>query len=131
WGFVELPSERRIHQRPLPLGGGVALFAAFWVTVLAALGFEPELAGLALASGLVLLVGLVDDAVDLKWYVKLAGQAAAAAAAVSCGVRIEFVTHPLTGETVHIGGGGLPLTPTWPAAAGHMANRTHGPHGLA
>ncbi|MBO2521893.1 MAG: undecaprenyl/decaprenyl-phosphate alpha-N-acetylglucosaminyl 1-phosphate transferase [Clostridia bacterium] len=131
WGFVELPSERRIHQRPLPLGGGVALFAAFWVTVLAALGFEPELAGLALASGLVLLVGLVDDAVDLKWYVKLAGQAAAAAAAVSCGVRIEFVTHPLTGETVHIGGWGIPLTLIWLVALANMVNLIDGLDGLA
>lgn len=130
-GFVELPSERRIHKEPLPLGGGVALFAAFWTTVLAALPFERDLLGLAIASALILLVGLIDDAVELRWYVKLAGQVAAAAIAIGCGIKIEFVTHPLSGETVYIGWWGVPLTLLWLVALANMVNLIDGLDGLA
>ena len=130
-GFVEYPSERRIHKRPLPLGGGVALFVAFWTAVLAALPFSRELLGLALSSAILLLVGLVDDAVELRWYAKLSGQIAAAIVAVACGVKIEFVTHPFTAETVHIGWWGIPLTLTWLVAMANMVNLIDGLDGLA
>ena len=29
WGLVDMPGERRIHARPVPLGGGLAVFAGF------------------------------------------------------------------------------------------------------
>lgn len=130
-GFVELPGERRIHRRPLPMGGGVALFLAFWITAVAALPWDRSLGGLLLSSGLLLMVGLVDDAVDLRWYYKLAGQTAAALILIAYGVRIEFVTHPLSGETVYIGGWGLPLTLFWLVAMANMINFIDGLDGLA
>lgn len=130
-GYVVLPSETRIHDRPLPLGGGIALFAAFWVTAFAALPLERELVGLALSSALVLILGLVDDALELRWHVKLAGQVLAATVLIGYGQRIEFVTHPLTGETVATGWWGIPLTLLWLVALANMVNLIDGLDGLA
>ena len=129
-GFVDHPKERRIHTRPLPMGGGVALFIAFWITI----------AGRLRSAGArrfgrfqrpLLLVGLVDDAVELRWYWKLAGQVAAASILIAYGERIEFVTHPLRGETVYIGAWGIPLTLLWLVAMANMINFIDGLDGLA
>lgn len=130
-GFVDHPKERRIHTRPLPMGGGVALFIAFWITIAGSLPFSRGLVGLAVSSGLLLLVGLVDDAVELRWYWKLAGQVAAASILIAYGERIEFVTHPLRGETVYIGAWGIPLTLLWLVAMANMINFIDGLDGLA
>lgn len=130
-GFVEAPGDRKIHQRPMPMGGGVAIFVAFWVTVLAALPWDPGLLGLLVSSGLLVAVGLVDDAVDLRWYYKLAGQVLAALILIAYGVRIEFVTHPLSGESVYIGTWGVPLTLFWLVAMANMINFIDGLDGLA
>ena len=130
-GFVDHPKERRIHTRPLPMGGGVALFIAFWITIAGSLPFSRGLVGLAVSSGLLLLVGLVDDAVELRWYWKLAGQVAAASILIAYGERIEFVTHPLSGETVYIGAWGIPLTLLWLVAMANMINFIDGLDGLA
>jgi len=130
-GFVEAPNERKIHQRPMPMGGGVAIFVAFWATVLAALPWDPRLLGLLVSSGILVAVGLVDDAVDLRWYYKLAGQVLAGLILIAYGVRIEFVTHPLSGETVYIGTWGVPLTLFWLVAMANMINFIDGLDGLA
>jgi UDP-GlcNAc:undecaprenyl-phosphate/decaprenyl-phosphate GlcNAc-1-phosphate transferase len=38
-GFVDRPGHRKIHQDPIPLGGGVAIFLAFALPLLAVLGY--------------------------------------------------------------------------------------------
>ena len=130
-GFVDHPRAERIHKHPLPMGGGLALFVAFWATLGAALPESRDLTGFLIASGLVLLVGLIDDWIDLRWHWKLAGQLAAALILIAYGERIEFVTHPLTGQTVYIGLWGVPLTILWLVGMANMINLIDGLDGLA
>lgn len=130
-GFVDPPRAEKIHTLPLPMGGGVALFIAFWVTLYAAIPENESLPGFFVASALVLLLGLIDDWIDLRWYWKLAGQLLAALILIAYGERIEFVTHPLSGETVYIGLWGVPLTILWLVAMANMINLIDGLDGLA
>lgn len=90
-GFVDVPGGRKAHERPMPLGGGVAIFLA-WAVPLAAMlllarGGGPlgEFASrvnplsLVLAGGFVImLLGLLDDARDLSPALRLLVQAGVA-----------------------------------------------------
>jgi len=86
--FIDHPDERRIHSRPTPRGGGIAVFAAFHLTC-ALLYFVvwPNPTGLLTvqwwwaylaSSGFLVVVGLIDDRIDLAPIWKLAGQIIAA-----------------------------------------------------
>ncbi|WP_028609160.1 MraY family glycosyltransferase [Paenibacillus harenae] len=65
-GFVDRPNTRKIHNKPVPLMGGAAIFAGCVLVMFLFLGFTP-LTGTIAAGGLVLVtVGLVDDAAKSK-----------------------------------------------------------------
>lgn len=130
-GFVVHPGERRIHRWPVPLGGGVAIFFAFWLAVSLLVPSRPEHYGLWLGTILLVLVGVADDLWELRWYWKLAGQVAAALLFAAFGGRIDFVTHPFTGDPVYTGALGVPLTVVWLVALANMVNLIDGLDGLA
>lgn len=129
--FVDPPRERRVHKVPLPLGGGVGIYLAFWLAVWAFIPWRFELWGWLVASTGILLLGLIDDKWELSWHVKLVGQFLAAGVLVYFGERIEFVTNPLAGESMYIGAWGIPLTLLWLVALTNMINWIDGLDGLA
>lgn len=88
---LDQPAERKVHAVPTPLLGGAAVYFAFAVTVLLNFDFSRPLKGVALGASVVLAVGMIDDAMDLPAWVKLAGQAGAAAVAMAYGVRLDIV----------------------------------------
>jgi UDP-N-acetylmuramyl pentapeptide phosphotransferase/UDP-N-acetylglucosamine-1-phosphate transferase len=87
-GAVDQPNRRRPHLRPTPRGGGVAVILGVHAACLVALAFRgPRFAGgldshwwayFALASLVLLAVGVADDLCGLSPPVKLSGQALAA-----------------------------------------------------
>jgi UDP-GlcNAc:undecaprenyl-phosphate GlcNAc-1-phosphate transferase len=105
-GFVDKPGGRKIHANPKPLGGGIAIFWAVVLPMLAGLaaanflqppaGRHPELArywsgirqqtplalALLIATLALHVIGLIDDRKPLGPYVKLAVQLAVTAALV-------------------------------------------------
>ena len=63
-GAVDNPKEsaRKIHQRVMARGGGLAIYASFLLVSLALLStFPKEFIGLIIAGTMVLLIGLIDD----------------------------------------------------------------------
>lgn len=96
-GVVDAPSERRINKTPIPRGGGIAVVAAFAVTLVFAikslrindpLWLSPNAWRLALAFVIIFVTGLVDDVRGLNPFVKLAGQIAAALVVFSAGYSV-------------------------------------------
>ena len=82
-GAVDVPRDwRRMHRQSIPRGGGIAIFAAFFVACML-LGEWSRGVACALAGGLlILLVGLADDIFCLSPLAKLFFQASVATAAV-------------------------------------------------
>ena len=84
-GVVDRPGERRSHTRPTARGGGVAVFAGVHAACLVALvvpwgkmvgGFDLQWwRWFFAASGMLLVLGLVDDVRGMRPWVKLGGQA--------------------------------------------------------
>lgn len=108
--FVDKPGERKIHERDIAYGGGIAVALSLVLTMLVALPIlrgqfahlakddlaPPEYLVLGLGALGALLLGLYDDKVKLSPYAKLAGQFVLAIAAVAGGVRITA----LIGDTI-------------------------------
>jgi UDP-GlcNAc:undecaprenyl-phosphate GlcNAc-1-phosphate transferase len=114
FGILDHPGERKVHQEPIPLMGGAAIVATFYLMILACLliprslhGFGDiwlaerflaglgddaitKLAGVLAGSFLIFLLGVVDDLKALKPEIKLVGQIAAASVLVLSGMRIEL-----------------------------------------
>ena len=89
-------TARRLHTRPIPFGGGIAMFVAVAVPVLL---LHPSLGGrshaILLGACVCAAVGLLDDRFEVNPVVKLAGELAAAAIPVAAGATIDHLTLPL------------------------------------
>jgi UDP-N-acetylmuramyl pentapeptide phosphotransferase/UDP-N-acetylglucosamine-1-phosphate transferase len=87
-GVVDMPDARRPHKRPTARGGGVAVVLGVHAACLVAVLFPwPKVVGaldfgwwekFALASLVLLIVGVIDDVRGMKPWIKLGGQIAAA-----------------------------------------------------
>jgi UDP-GlcNAc:undecaprenyl-phosphate/decaprenyl-phosphate GlcNAc-1-phosphate transferase len=97
-GIVDAPSSaRKIHKREVAYLGGVAIFAAFLVTVLLVLPINRQLAALLAGCLILVVVGVIDDVRDLSPWVKLGGQFLAAGVALAGGIGITSITNPFGG----------------------------------
>ena len=126
-GMVDRPEARRVNEREIARGGGIAIAAGFVSVsvVLLVLNFPlgmnfvhmPKGVGagqiLALLGGAVLAVaiGLLDDFLQLRARWQMLGQLALAGAAVALGVTVVTLNFPLVDE------GTLSLVGLWPIAA--------------
>ncbi len=88
FGMMDEPDSRRIHLKPIPRSGGLAVFIAFHLAALACyFVFWPEFKGgtdfswwlaFAPASCVLFFIGWMDDSEGLSPWIKLLGQFTAA-----------------------------------------------------
>jgi len=133
--------SRQWSASRIPRIGGVAIFAATTVAVLAAASANalltgampqlPELAeALVVASSILFIVGLVDDIRGVPPAVKLAAQTLAALVVFYAGFRIDDVSL-FPGYTLHLGVLALPITVIWLVGVSNAFNLVDGLDGLA
>jgi len=106
-GMIDQPDPRRIHQTPIPRGGGLAVFFAFqavlWLTVfLTEAPISPAFSytfqtAFLVGSSVLLLIGFIDDKWGMRAIIKLLGQILVASFLFFMGVRIGgiLVEFPL------------------------------------
>ena len=139
-GYVAHPSERSVHTRPIPYGGGAAMFMGFLVAVLGASAVpqlrpifqdSPEMTGVVFAAGAMFAVGLIDDVRDMSAPAKMAGQVLAASILYFSGATMYELKIPLAGFFV-LTPGIIPLiTAVWVIALTNVVNLIDGLDGLA
>jgi len=91
FGVIDQPAARKLHQNPVPLLGGAAIYIAF-IVVLFLFGdrrYIHEVIGIFIGASLMSLMGIVDDRWGLGSYIKLAGQLLAAAILIYSGVQVR------------------------------------------
>ena len=131
-GVVDHPGERRrIHRRPVPLLGGLALLLALVVPALAFLELNDPYRGIVIGAVIATGVGLLDDLVGLRWWIKLAGQVTAAGVAVGFGITLDRFTFPIIGIHDLPEWAAIATALVWIVALMNMVNFLDGMDGLA
>jgi len=129
-GALDAPDDRKVHTRPIPRMGGLAIYVAFVLAVLASMHINREIMGLLVGGTVILIVGIIDDLKPLPAKVKLLGQIVAAAVLVMFDIRIEWLTNPF-GEMLYVDYLAIPVTIIWVVSLTNTVNLIDGLDGLA
>lgn len=106
FGILDDPSIHKhpgiIHQKPIPRGGGIALFAGTLISAIIFLPFNQTTIALFIAAFLALVIGVIDDKLnaggkDSSPYLRFLINILCAIIVVGSGVSIPFITNPLGG----------------------------------
>lgn len=138
---IDEPGGRRGHRVPTARLGGLGIFWGFavallfatygptlWTMSLSAAGMG--LIGLLAGSGVLLIVGLMDDVYGIAATIKLTLQISAACCLYAFGWRVESLGIPGVGH-VDVGALSLPLTIGWVVFVTNALNLIDGLDGLA
>lgn len=85
------------HKQPIPRGGGIPMVIGIILTSLLFLPLTPITISLFVAATIALVIGVLDDKLDVSPYLRFFGNIVVAAIVVGSGVNIDFITHPLGG----------------------------------
>ena len=131
FNIYDVPRERRVHKTPIPLLGGVSIAVSFLAASLIFGLFDKSTIGLIAGGLLILVIGVIDDIVELKPSYKLLGQILAGVVLVLSGIKIEFVTNFLTRKLFPLGIWSNVVTILWVVAFTNVVNFIDGLDGLA
>jgi len=134
-GAIDLPGDaRRVHIRPVPRMGGLAIFLGFVVSVLLLADVSVPVGGMLIGASIIVFIGAVDDIVGLRPWIKLFGQIAAALVAIRCGIVFGTISNlnPLApNATITLEIIPIPLTIVWIVGCTNAVNLIDGLDGLA
>lgn len=129
-GALDAPNERKVHKGIIPRMGGLAIYVAFVLAVLASMHISREIMGLLVGGTVILIVGIIDDLKPLPARVKLLGQIVAASVLVMFDIRIDWLTNPF-GDMLYVDYLAIPLTIIWVVSLTNTVNLIDGLDGLA
>jgi UDP-GlcNAc:undecaprenyl-phosphate GlcNAc-1-phosphate transferase len=127
---IDIPKDdRRMHKKPTPRMGGLAIFLAFTVTVLLFCDLNLKIVGMLIGGALIAMIGVLDDIYRISPLVKLVGQIVASLVPVLCGITIDHIN--IFGRYVQFGVFSIPITLVWIVALTNAINLVDGLDGLA
>ena len=134
-GAMDVPKDgRRMHDHPIPRLGGLAMFLGFILAVLLFADITKPVQGILLGSVLIVIIGVIDDIISVKYWVKLLVQIAAAVVAILHGIVIDVLSNPnLFSEHLflQLGWLSIPITIIWIVAITNSVNLIDGLDGLS
>ena len=102
FGMVDQPGPRKVHVKPIPLFGGIAIYLAFALAILVTVHGVPQqqIAGILSGATLLALVGFLDDGKFLHHQVKLfIGMPIAALMLITVGIHAQLFSQFVPGAT--------------------------------
>ncbi len=130
-GAIDKPDFRKVHKKPIPRIGGLAIYLGFVVSVFASLPITQEIKGLIAGGTVIVLVGIIDDIYQIPAKVKLSGQILAALVLVLFDIRIEWLAYPGAGGYLYMDHFSIPVTVLWIVSMTNALNLIDGLDGLA
>lgn len=138
FGAIDRPDgQRKLHQAPVPVWGGIAVYLAFLVGGMIShplpidqSASRPDLSWVLLFSaGCVCLLGGIDDSLNLNGRLKLLLQGAAVIPIILAGYYVDRIE--VFGHTLALGWWGIPLTVLWLLGCINAMNLLDGMDGMA
>jgi len=145
-GAVDQPNQRRVNARPVPRGGGVAVAFAFLlvatvvIAVYGQMGISPDptlpdtptLLAVMLGGAVAMLLGLLDDAFQLRARWQLLTQLVVAAIPVAAGLWPSALNNPVGPGTIQlVPAAGIGFTVVWILGMINSINFIDGLDGLS
>ncbi len=142
-GLTDRPDgHRKLHGKPMPLGGGIAIFLSTAGVIVALLVIPNQfrgylhnnfkaLPGLLTAAGVLVIVGLIDDRIGLGARKKLVGQVIAVSILMASGLLIKQIGMFGIGPFTLVDWVAVPVTLFWLLGAINALNLLDGIDGLA
>jgi UDP-GlcNAc:undecaprenyl-phosphate GlcNAc-1-phosphate transferase len=138
-GLLDEPDERKVHDVAIPRLGGIAIAAAFYLGLAAALlagsnggallGDPDQVVSVLLGAALIVCIGVVDDLFGMRARIKLSAQVAIALVVALLGLSIDRLYGPW--GVVSTGLWSVPLTVVWFVVVMNAINLIDGLDGLA
>ena len=132
-GAVDIPKDaRRMHTKPMPRFGGMAIFLGSIIAMAIFLGNDHRVLGIILGGICIYALGVFDDLKGSPAKVKLLGQIGCASIVFAYGIRIQFITnHFGDGHSYLVGISGYIITVLWIVGITNTVNLIDGLDGLA
>ncbi len=129
-GAIDIPRDnRRMHKKPIPRIGGLAIFLAFFITSLFFCEYNRDLFLILTGGLLMVMLGVLDDIYALNAWFKLVWQIGVALATVISGIQIEMVN--IGGNYIDLGIWSVPITIFWIVGLMNAINFIDGLDGLS
>lgn len=134
-GAIDVPKDnRRMHKKPTPRLGGLAIFLGFIVSILLFVNIDHQMQGILLGAVTIVVLGVVDDMSPLRAGFKFLVQIVAALIAVFHGVVIHTLSNPNVFSAEQywdLGWLAIPVTVLWIVGITNSVNLIDGLDGLA
>ena len=125
-GILDMPASRKVHSAPTALLGGLAIYVAFTLAILANSILDRQVVAILLGATLLVLVGVVDDIVEVPAAIKMLAQLMAAGTVIGSGVVLTLFPQVWLGDVIDI-----ILTIVWLLGITNAMNFSDGMDGLA
>lgn len=129
-GAIDIPRDnRRMHKKPIPRIGGLAIFLSFFITCLLFCNIDHQILTVLCGSSLMVMLGVLDDIYSLNPWLKLIWQLGVALATVLSGIKIEQINFG--GTFIELGVWSIPISMFWIAGLTNAINIIDGLDGLS
>lgn len=135
-GAIDIPKDdRRVHVKPTPLLGGLAIYFASILGIIIFIPLDRRIAGIIAGATVIVACGYYDDIKSLKAKTKFLFQILAALIVIYGGVEINRFTNPLVfisgRKWIELGILSYPVTLLWIVGLTNAFNLIDGLDGLA
>lgn len=127
---MDIPDKRKVHKKPMPRLGGLAIFLSFLVGYMFFAPLTTQMISILIGSFLIVLLGIIDDINPLKATTKLWGQILVSVILVFYG-KVYINKLSFLGMNINLGMWAYPLSLFITVACINSINLIDGLDGLA
>jgi len=128
--IVARPNARKVHEKPTPEMGGLAIYSAFMLGCLFVLPVDRQFMAMLIGGFIIVLCGVIDDMVEMQARYKLLFQIIAALIVIFYGqINLGNINLPL-GIRIEFGGISTFITILWVVGITNAVNLIDGLDGL-
>lgn len=133
-GAVDVPKDdRRVHNKPMPLIGGLAIYIAVVFSSVFFLPIDKSLISIIAGGTIILISGIIDDIKGLSPKLKLIFQVSAGIILILGDVKVNFITNPFSNNNMllDLKWFSIPITLFWVVGITNTLNLIDGLDGLS